>query len=104
MTMNDDQMWAPTVGVVMPDPVPRPTIRIGPVTCDHGAVNWRPEPTHPRCAAVDSFGRTYDGAICPVHGGSRCPVDLEEREPARLHPDDIEAIARRVAELLRGRP
>ena len=28
----------------------------------------------------------------------------EPSEPARLHPDDIEAIARRVAELLRGAP
>lgn len=43
----------------------------------------------------------YDGAICPVHGWSRCPVE-EVREPARLHPADLEAIARRVAELLRG--
>ena len=101
--MSDDQMWAPTVGAAAPDPVPRPTIRPGPVTCDHGAVNWRPEPTHPRCAAVDGFGRTYDGAICPVHGWSRCPVE-EVREPARLHPADLEAIARRVAELLRGAP
>ena len=97
--MSDDQMWAPTVGVVTPDPVPRPPIGPGPGVFDVAQVE-----AMRRCAAVDSFGRTFKGAICPVHGGSRCPVDIEVREPARLHPDDIEAIAQRVAELLRGRP
>ena len=91
---------APAVGVVVPDPVPGPPIGPGPGVFDVAQV----EAMRRRCASVDSFGRTFKGAICPVHGGSRCTVEIEVREPARLHPADLEAIARRVAELLRGRP
>lgn len=82
--MFDDQMWAPTtVGIATNGIAPR-----RPCGCPQGtSVDC---PLHRRVSDFDiSMGHLR---IAP-------PPELP-----RLHPDDLEAIARRVAELLRGAP
>lgn len=52
-----------------------------------------------------SIGLTVDAPIAPGPGVfDVAEVTRWRPEPPRLHPADVEAIARRVAELLRGAP
>lgn len=106
MAIND-QWYMPHPPISGMETRPHPSIGLtvdAPIAPDPGA-SWPYGPftsMPPRCAAVDSFGNTYGEAICPVHGGTRCPMPVSE--PPRLHPADVEVIARRVAELLKATP
>ena len=86
---SDDQMWQPpTIGLAMTGIAPHPPSATG-CTCGGWYVGDFPPPP----CAMHAWPAWHDAR----------PLTYQPIAP-RLHPDDVEAIARRVAELLKAAP